>query len=640
MKQSKPYKLILTVAMAFFMALACLFIFSTKTVSAADLPYFTGTYTEARYENNSAVFTVGDNRSVVLSNSLIANELAFDLSLGDDVEGITISFETKPFDVNGNADDQNQVYDTVNHKLTVKFDGSAVNFNETSGTTVLGALDKASLKIYFAVENNVAKASVKDTASFVSNTNNKYLVSNVGGCVAKNITITADVKEGVQSSTIAINSIDQDYSDVSGDYKQTFVLENGLVKDNAKARIVLNDSAYVSTQNGYKLKAFKGTQYTYSFTAYSVLENLKSSDLFVKESNHLWLSNEDKPKTVVFKEVGNKELSIGDDENIYETFTFEVLDKNAVTNVAPAYKDSADFEKQIISYQEALTKATLKDYNGTEYCVRLGENVKLPSLETLVIDDYTCYSQLKYTVHYRTPETTSTTTKMEIPTDKAGKYEFFVVFEDANGDKMEIDDFYTFDENDDNNRIPGDYYGYVFSFEIKDNAPINITAVNQSKGYVGTTYTVSKFNVSATGYTPTYELYYNSDATELPVGDWEQTWTRIPKASEVTEADAMPEGFTYEDIQNINYDGQLTFTPDRIGKYVIKCTVSSTSSVRSASATASVEVQETPTIVKPVNPWLKDNVWSVVFLSAGTVCLIIVIILLFIKPKEKIEEED
>ena len=214
------------------------------------------------------------------------------------------------------------------------------------------------------------------------------------------------------------------------------------------------------------------------------------------------------------------------------------------------------------------------------------------------------------------------------------------MFEDANGDKMEIDDFYTFDENDDNKRIPGDYYGYVFSFEIKDNAPINITAVNQSKGYVGTTYTVSKFNVSATGYTPTYELYYNSDATELPVGDWEQTWTRIPKASEVTEVDAMPEGFTYEDIQNINYDGQLTFTPDRIGKYVIKCTVSSTSSVRSASATASVEVQETPTIVKPVNPWLKDNVWSVVFLSAGTVCLIIVIILLFIKPKEKIEEED
>ena len=640
MKQSKTFKLILTVAMAFFMSLACLLIFSPKTVKAADLPYFTGTYSDGKYENDSAVFTVGDNKSVVLANSLIANTLALDLTLGEDVEGITISFETKPFDVNGVIYENGEKVDTIKHKLTLKFDGSVVNFNETDGTTVLGALDKTSLKIYFAVEDNVVKASVKDNASFVSNPSNLYLTSDVGGCVAKKITITADVKADVSTSTIAINSIDQDYSDNTGAYKQTFVLEEGKIKDNAKARIVLNGSAYVSTEDGYKLKAFKGTQYTYSFTAYSVLENLNSSDLFIKEATNLWLSNEDKPKTVIFKETGNLKLSIGDSENVYDEIEFEVLDKNAVTNTAPAYRDSTDFEKQIESYKEALIKATLKDYNGKEYCIRLGEKVKLPSLETLVIDDYTSYSQLKYTVHYRTPETSSTTTKMEIPTDKAGKYEFFVVFEDANGDKMKTDDFYTFDENDENKRVVGDYWDYVFSFEIKDNAPINITAVNQTNGYVGTTYTVSKFNVSATGYTPTYELYYNAKAIELPVGDWEQTWTRIPKASEVSETDVMPEGFTYEDIQNINYDGQLTFTPDRTGKFVIKCTVSSTSSVRSASATASVEVLETPTIVKPVNPWLRDNVWSVVFLASGTVCLIIVIILLFIKPKEKIEEED
>jgi hypothetical protein len=210
---------------------------------------------------------------------------------------------------------------------------------------------------------------------------------------------------------------------------------------------------------------------------------------------------------------------------------------------------------------------------------------------------------------------------------------------------MSTDDFYTFDDNDEQNRIMGVYGAYVFSFEIQDNAPINITAVNQINGYVGTRYTVSKFNVSATGYTPTYELYYNADATKLPVADWEQTWIKIPVATEISENDVLPQeltdnGFTYEDIQNINYDGQLSFTPDRTGKYVVKCTVSSNASVRSATATASVEVKDAPTIVKPVNTWLKDNVWSVVFLSAGTVCLIIVIILLFVQPKEKIEEED
>ncbi|MBR1984051.1 MAG: hypothetical protein IKA12_05145 [Clostridia bacterium] len=640
MKQLRLSKMILTVAIAFFMALSCLLIFSPKTVMAEDIQHFTGTYKEAKYENDSAVFTVGNNGSVVLSNYVIANALAFDVTLGDNVEGLTVSFETASFDVNGNVDDQGEIYTTVKHKLTVKFDGSAVIFNETNGSTTLGVEDKTSLKIYFAVDGNTMKASVNGKESFVGSDASKYLVSNAGGCVAKNVTINANLKTGVQTSTIAINSIDQNYLDTTGAYKQTFVLENGEIKTQAKARIILNDTAYVETADGYKLKAYKGELYTYSFTAYSILETLKGADLFVKESSNLWISNEDKPKTVVFKQLGNQELSVGDAENVYETFTFEVSDKQSVQNTAPVYKDATVVEKQLESYKLALKEATLKDYNGKEYCIRLGDKVKLPSLENFVYDDYTSYSQLKYTVHYRTPETTSTTSKLEIPTDKAGKYEFFVVFEDINGDKMSTEDFYTFDENDSNNRIMGKYGAYVFSFEILDNAPINITAVNQSKGYVGTKYTVSKFNVSANGYTPTYELYYNADASKLPVGDWEQTWTRIPKASEVSETDVMPEGFTYEDIQNINYDGQLTFTPDRTGKFVVKCTVSSTSSVRSATATASVEVKDAPTIVRPVNTFVQDNVWSVVFLSAGTICLIILIILLFVQPKEKIEEED
>lgn len=640
MKQTRTYKMILTLAIAFFMTLSCLLIFSPKTVKAEDIQHFTGTYKEAKYENDCAVFTVGNNNTVVLSNQLITNALAFELSLADDVEGLTVSFDTNSYDVNGNIDTENEVYTTVKHKLTLKFDGTAINFNETAGTTVLGALDKASLKIYFAVDGNSIKASVNSQENTVSSTANKYLVSNAGGCVAKNITITANVKSGVQTSTVAIKSIDQNYLDTTGAYKQTFVLENGEIKTHAKARIILNDTAYVETADGYHLKAFKGEQYTYSFTAYSVLETLKGADLFIKQSDKLWVSNEDKPKTAIFKEVGNQELSVGDAENVYETFTFEVSDKNSITNATPVYKDAELVASQIESYKVALKKATLKDYNGTEYCVRLGDKVKLPSLENFVYDDYTSYTQLKYTVHYRTPDTTSSTTKLEIPTDKAGKYEFFVVFEDINGSKMSTEDFYTFEENDSNNRIMGKYGAYVFSFEILDNAPINITAVNQSKGYVGTKYTVSKFNVSANGYTPTYELYYNADASKLPVGDWETTWTRIPKASEVSETDVMPEGFTYEDIQNINYDGQLTFTPDRTGKFVIKCTVSSNVSVRSASATASVEVQDTPTVVKPVNTWLIDNVWSVVFLSAGTICLIILLILLFIQPKEKVEEDD
>ena len=38
--------------------------------------------------------------------------------------------------------------------------------------------------------------------------------------------------------------------------------------------------------------------------------------------------------------------------------------------------------------------------------------------------------------------------------------------------------------------------------------------------------------------------------------------------------------------------------------------------------------------------WFRNNVWSIVFLSVGTLSLIGIIILLFIKPKEEVETDE
>ena len=51
-----------------------------------------------------------------------------------------------------------------------------------------------------------------------------------------------------------------------------------------------------------------------------------------------------------------------------------------------------------------------------------------------------------------------------------------------------------------------------------------------------------------------------------------------------------------------------------------------------------IRVSEDVTTVKPASHWLENNVWSVVFLSIGTLCLIGIVILLFVKPKEEQEE--
>ena len=91
-----------------------------------------------------------------------------------------------------------------------------------------------------------------------------------------------------------------------------------------------------------------------------------------------------------------------------------------------------------------------------------------------------------------------------------------------------------------------------------------------------------------------------------------------------------------------NTDGKYTFTPVKVGAYKIKCEVSSgtSSSARYAEGETVISVAEEPSVVKPDNHWFRNNVWSIVFLSVGTLSLIGIIILLFIKPKEEVETDE
>ena len=88
------------------------------------------------------------------------------------------------------------------------------------------------------------------------------------------------------------------------------------------------------------------------------------------------------------------------------------------------------------------------------------------------------------------------------------------------------------------------------------------------------------------------------------------------------------------------YDGKYTFTPVKVGAYKIKCHVSSYNAVRSAEAETVVSVAEKPSEVKVPSHWLRDNIWSVIFLSIGTLALIGIVVLLFIKPKEEPETDE
>ena len=180
------------------------------------------------------------------------------------------------------------------------------------------------------------------------------------------------------------------------------------------------------------------------------------------------------------------------------------------------------------------------------------------------------------------------------------------------------------------------YAQFVFTFHMVDDAVIVIApAKTQGEGYVGIEYTASAFTIEAVAAKTTYKLFYNEDANATADSDG---WKEIEKASSVKDENYYDGYYTYDEIQAIAYDGNLSFTPDRKGAYMIVCTSTSTITSRESSDSTIIRVEKEAEEVKVYTEWFKDNVWTVVFLGVGTLCLIGIVALLFVKPKDEITE--
>ena len=99
-------------------------------------------------------------------------------------------------------------------------------------------------------------------------------------------------------------------------------------------------------------------------------------------------------------------------------------------------------------------------------------------------------------------------------------------------------------------------------------------------------------------------------------------------------------GYSYDDLKSIDYDNKLSFTPNKIGSYKIDCFLTSDKSVRYASDSTIIRITDEPVTVQPANYWFQENLVSLIFLGVGTACLIAIIVLLFVKPKETVEEDE
>ncbi len=637
MKKAKSFKfIILTVALCISMLFSVL-CFNSNVNGVAHATYKTETekYFETdanvEYKNDALVVTANDGDKLSIVNPLVINDFGINVTVPYGAKTLTLELMSNSYVLHGNKNTDGEFDIKIKNKIVVDVVSLTAKLNEESETAI--AITGGDLTINVMVNNNVVKANVNGVE--LLQTNDYFKVSGNDYSTAY-VSLGFNLEEGQTDKEFNVNYIDQKTSDVNGEYKQTFnLVEEDVVP--ALAVAVIGDEVY--TSNG-KITVKDGEEVEVSIKAYSVYDNVKAEDLFIKakDSNdeiNDFIVDVEKPKKFIFNKqngaVSNVEkiAVTTDGTNELSVFDVVVLDKEYNTTVAPEY-DAPDYALE--AFKNALVKATKI---GDNY-IALGKSVEIPSMKDLVKYEYIPFDELKYTVYVNTPTTeNSTTSSMKIRVDVPGEYKFYVMFYDGeNSMESPIDNEDIMLGKDSTTQK------YVFSFKIEDNAPLNVEANKETagtNGYVGVRYSAVPFDIDAESFTPTYTLWYNADSNATL--ETKEGWIKVLKKSEVTSS-YKEEVFTTEDINTINYDGKLDFTPVKVGAYRIDCEVSSGLTVSADKDSYLIKVTDVKKEVKPESQWLKNNMVSVIFLGIGTLCLIGIVVLLFVKPKEKTDSED
>ncbi|MBQ3116143.1 MAG: hypothetical protein IJC07_03860 [Clostridia bacterium] len=677
MRNAKLHKIFLTALVSLLiLVLAVVMIPQRSATALADegekaSDYFTGINdANLSFENDNmvakitedSISTEDDEKGVLaFKNYLIVNEMLMEVKVPDSINALTVVFESeayysagnpmvkKSFD-NGNVvfekDGDNYVYtseETVVNELKFDFATNQATFNGNANHSgdFAAFINQGVLSLNVSViDNYLVVNSIKANDLMDGATKLEYRkIKAIDDKSITKIRFMFDVDEQKVSADaparFEIVSVNQKASDIN--YKQTFKLVDGDFEKKAYPVVAVSEEFYKknaeSKTYNYTIVKDLMTKYTLELKAFSVIGDVKDSSLYLKKdtnADNVWLeSGTETPTSVQFNKIDTYSLIIAGPSADYDKISIEVKDFSK-NDVAPSYVKKADYQDAYFAFEVALRNAYYDVEKGEH--VALGQNVEVPSLKDLVFDDLNTYEQLTTMVYYANDNSDlGMAGSLSVPVDEAGDYYFFVVVADKNRNEMDKDK--DFIKNEDN--LNPQYADYVFTFHMVDDALIEvIKAKSQGKGYVGVDYTASAFTVNAQSCNITYKLYYCSDVNATKDSDW----VEIPKASSVSDQGKLYDGFSYDDVQSIGYDGSLSFKPIKAGAYMIECTATSTITSRAESNYSIIKVSGEPEEVKVYSDWFKDNVWTVVFLSVGTLCLIGIVALLFVKPKDKVEE--
>ena len=319
------------------------------------------------------------------------------------------------------------------------------------------------------------------------------------------------------------------------------------------------------------------------------------------------------------------------------------------------------YADNITEYQNTVTAAALKD--GKSIQVGSGAYYYVPSLKAYITDDTCGYTDMKFTVYYRTGTSDTQTVSgdfddLRIPVNTEGDYAFRVVPTNSAGNVMiglveQADGSYRPEEVTSSN--VWDVKNLVtFTFNVRYYGASIEEPDEAETGYRDATYTIEDFEIIAlSGYKTEYKLFLfeaNSGVTvssisQIKAAEQADGTNTLGTWKEISVYDSSLDDEEGDNAYSWNPESSLSFVPQKMGYYKVQVTVDDQSGITqnedgsNPSAYQIIGITAEAVVIPGTTYWLQNNILSVVFLGIGVLCLIGIVVLLVVKPKEKTAEE-
>lgn len=322
---------------------------------------------------------------------------------------------------------------------------------------------------------------------------------------------------------------------------------------------------------------------------------------------------------------------------------------NARPEMAFYTEDGTENTEKVKEYQAKVTEASMKD--GKSIQVGSGAYYYIPSLKPYITDATCGYTDMTFTVYYWTGSSSVQTVtgdydELRIPVNTEGDYAFCVVPTNKSGNAM-----VGLKENGGKTEISSSNVMElknvaVFTFRVEYNGAYIEEPETDEIGYVDVTYTIDDFEIIAlSGYKTEYALYRFvakqgvsiTSLDQLKKAEENGTIADLGEWIEIKKYDSSLGEDEEDNMYEWNPTSTLSFVPQEKGFYKVTVTVDDQQGKTETLPTAFkiINVTAEADVIPGATYWLQNNILSVVFLGIGVLCLIAIVILLVVKPKDK-----